>query len=525
MFNSYQSINPGETNFAPIQNMQMVNKSKRAVLWIFSPKYIPDMCRRSYSYHFGPEFENACNDKITNTRMSFNRTMDVDSQVLAKSITPSSTGTRVALDQLSGRYTFLLQVEDKPMGNAFIASISYTNLYSGYIEGEPLSHGFVMGSANSVNPNPDATFIVTHSTDLSVDEITDANGSSFSSATNETDFIPVLPAVQLTADKNNNDVSDLRPDTLVAKMPSSTCEPDVTLAAPSRLIDNLSDPNTTSIAVNTDLNNPISHINFIASTLNDAASITMANQNSFSGLGIQALGDDMLTNSFVTSLSSKSRYTTPRRGSIDPGRPFTFKELTEKYPDLNVLDVTQPSQSAIQFADPFSPTPQNVLTTVLSNCLPSLLSKYSIADLAFNYASFRDDDELIRSGIHGRVEFTNMVPLYNMDSVTYANNLRALKITLARDIMPLLLNQGCGDIYCLAECSLGGETHINLQMMDYNNNDSGITEVSNRLGGFYSPMIGSATEAVNNQVQLSNLVTDISRTNALSTNQYDVPGF
>jgi hypothetical protein len=98
-----------------------------------------------------------------------------------------------------------------------------------------------------------------------------------------------------------------------------------------------------------------------------------------------------------------------------------------------------------------------------------------------------------------------------MNETEYGEAFNQLFVKLHRDIFPIILAQDRGHFAVNADIDAGRACRIDVTLMDFNasTQDKGIVNITSSMGGYYSPMIGSFDDGLNNQYELSRLREDV----------------
>lgn len=494
-FNQQQNQMLSRTNFFQANN-------RKATLYIFSRRFVPDQVRRSLQYKFGGEFRSALQENIANVLNKNVPAIGIHSIMpntpsARASILPSATGLPMNMTSFGDLWTFILILDnDTQMSPLGIAKTAPNRmLYSGYIVDEPVTPNPMGGWI----PNPGAIFNTTHHTTLTAQIGYDMMGQhQHVDTTGDFDYIAGTVAQGVTMDGIK--IYDGAPSKIAN---SIVMEPD-------QLNFNLSikpieDQRQGSIEIPTELNSPTHHL---AQLVNGVTETVKFMQNEQQGM----IGPDLFSGRDVM-MSSLASTLNPGVNSIfndlNPKVPFRFQDLTVKYGnDLDLIVVNIPWESQVGLGDPAVGSRRNVMSSVISNSLPALLARFGLCEIAFRYNSYMRVVGGLGStnGERGQWQILNVAPLYQINEAGIQHATDNFMMYAERTIFPIILtNAGHFDLMC--HCSNSGVCLVDLQLKDYMV-EQGMIETNNLLGGLNSPTLGIYQDLRDNAAQLMAVAQD-----------------
>lgn len=492
-------------------------RGKRAILWLFSPKRLPDHCRRGYKYDFNGDFLNSLTKDMTRVGAPRNPWTTKDAFMRGKpgawsAITPNTNGTAIRLSQLSTNWTFVLIISDDIRTNGFMmmdgaCGNKSDEIYSGYVDDIPVD------LLNNINPN--AMFVTTHHTKLHNDVA--AYGPSCTAldqvnVVSDTDIVPTqtIQNLQETYGQGmnvDNTVYDLRPSKLLCGTVDNSMQDGYDSYQQQMTVQLPATMESANMAVDTMYNNPVQHRSKLVHTL--SASISSVANEGDSALSMMD-GYDVFKSNYVNIIGGNDYFLSTT--NIQPDKPFMFSELTAEYPAelLQTTIVDQPVQQAYDLADTFAPTRCNTFTSLLFNVLPMLIVDSNLSYIQFHYDSTIVSPDAKFTGIRGAFMVGDARPIMGNATFEQVQQYQQKFIrSLNDDIFPIILNS-VGEFRLSVQCGLMGATEIQLYLYDddpVRNHETGaIAMASTQLSGIYTPMVGDRATASANQSELSHVL-------------------
>jgi hypothetical protein len=253
-----------------------------------------------------------------------------------------------------------------------------------------------------------------------------------------------------------------------------------------------------SIPVDGSLNSPAQHINRLVTGFADATFYARGMREDDSAL---THNSELFLDQLANQLSDGQSFAP--RGTLDPSRPFSMRQLDEMFPMLQVVVANRPNEWGFEVGDNAAPTAKNIFTSLISYSLPDMLINNFMTSVIFTYDSTMSEDpntDLHLQRLGGRLEITHFQPLAVDTPDRIAENLRLFMIALKTDLFPII-SYNVGPFRLIARASVDGESVINLQLYDFNDKPTNVIQ-SNRFGGLNTPIIGTVDQLTNNAAQL-----------------------
>lgn len=482
-----------------VAGLQTFNNQPRAILYLFSPKFMPNQVARTHTYQFNGEFrqdlQNNLQKSISGAPFTMMDTMMPASAAAKSAIMPSATGIIQNLSPFSDFWTFLLVIDNYGGLDYPGAPVNPTrHIYSGYVIDEPVTRDIT----GRLVHNPSAYFTTMHYTAVVMNDIITPNGSLTKPVVSmDYDYCAPMTAQQISSD--GTALYDLQlssiTNSIVSGADGSFSYHPVPLVANNR-----------NVQINSDMNSPVNHLSKLVNSFVDSyrmLATPMMEDNIF------ASDEDV----FLSTLSSVSGSPQPVLTNLDPATPISFGDLDYKLPMLQVVTCAIPKDLQYTADDlPSAPTRRNVLSNVVATSLPPILTKFGISEISFRYNSYAamntiDSDNFAIFGV---------AMLYNATPGQIESATMSLFSYLKCVIFPIILSNA-GHFDLMVNCSLCGSTLVNLNLLD-EMEVRAMQETNNMLGGLNSALIGNSAQFQNNASELMTTVMDVKAINGLSNN-------
>ena len=486
-----------DQGYGPV-SVQPMGGSSQAVLWLFSKAFTPDYARRPMLYNFNGGFRHQLNERLStvgtlggwnDSKAFFNNSPDTANLIL-----PSVHAEEVNMSIFSELWTFVLSVTNIRGTPAYtgIPPITSTEIFSGYLTDDPVSN-VLMSSGHSKPINETAMLITTHHTTLN-------------RGTTETEPFTVMADADLipqqivsNIQKNGVGIASLRPDKLAQGITVQGPFDSGIQTSPVPL------DQTATGSEEVDVAYALPGIHVAKLTKGLANSIATTNFTNCVGDG-----DSMaeLTTNLASSLQpGYSAMISPdvNKQKIRPDMPFSIHDISTAYPNTLVTICQQPPGQQVDLVDPMAPTVTNQMSSLISSCLPMLLTEYGFSEIIMRYCSWdKNPNPFIRGSYH----IEHAATLCDVTPAIYETKLNALISDIIDRLFGVIL-ANAGEFNVNINCSIGGASLVDLTLLDYaSHNQNGFTLVDNRLGGLNSPMVGSYEASKANQLQLSSIIQD-----------------
>lgn len=478
----------------------------QAILWLFSQTYIPDHASRAMIYNFNGTFRGILNDRLSTVNTIGSWRADrayFANEPSANGVIMPATHARVTrTSQLSENWTFVLQIRTLRNNPAYtgIPSSCDVDIYSGYVVDDPVSVVLLNGN-NSDAINRNAILVTTHHTRY----LEDDNDTCPIMVRRDIDIIPqqVMAGLQT----NGETLGELRPDK-ISQCVSVNDPYDTNTTSPMHIpLDQNADRNA---AVGTEYSNPITHL--MKLTTGMAHTI---GQNSKS---INLPGDGDMMNNLAADMAVEMSPGNvcsygPHMGSnLAPDQSFSIGQVEVEFPNITVNVIRQPSEQQVELVNPFLPTRTNVLSSLISACIPPLLAEHGFADISFSYRSFdrNDYDPQLPGGWY----ITSANPLCQMSEDAFAVRTNYLIASIIKNVFSIVRTTiENTDFMVDVSSSISGSTLVDLRIMDLGSEyESGYHTTNNRLGGLNTSMLGTLDQQAANVRQYENILRDATST-------------
>ena len=499
-----QYANLGQ-GYGPL-TIQPTGCQSQAVLCVFSKAFIPDYARRPMTYSFNDgtgAFRRELSDRLrrVGTLGGWNKRSAVfsGSRETAGLVLPNAQADDVNMSVFSDLWTFVLVITNVRNSQPFtgIPPVTSKEIFSGYLLDDPVSNTLVsMGHSDAVNG--EATLCTTHHTVLNL------NDTALSPFTvmSDVDMIPQQTAANIQ--KNGCSIASLRPDNLVKGI--TVASPFDTNIQTTPVPLNQGAP--TSEEVDTAYAVPVTHMAKLVDSL--ANSKWDAFGNTSSQTLREATGDAMTE--LVTSFASRlqpgySAMINPdvNKQKIRPDMPFKINDIIVAYPDILIQICQQPAGQQVDLVNPMLPTVTNQMSSLISSCLPVLLTEHGFSEISMRYCSYDPNPDGFTRGSY---QVYSAVTLCEVTAEVYQAKVQVLLRDIIDNLFGVVL-ANAGEFNVQLNCSIGGASLVDLTLLDWmSQNQNGYTMVNNRMGGLNSSMIGSYEVSLANQQQLSSIIQD-----------------
>lgn len=516
------------------------NNKTAATLWLIPPKQVPNQFRRPARYRFNGAFQHDLMNNVEQTSLpghySFMNSFMFDSDAAKSAILPSDRAAEINLSSFSNCWTFVLIVDNDPRMSPvqIVNAVPSRMIYSGWVIDEPVA---TIGANKTYNFS--CIFNTTHHITLSALEAYDKTGLRRRVDTTG-DYNYISPSVAQMTTTTGEQLMNLQPD----KVLSSITEDPISqtgfgISSGSAIL--TPNPGAKSVEIPAELNAPAYHLHRIVDGLSEATKLNSAFGEEDAAGWIQPDVDIGFNTRSVDERSLHGALTTtlaPGRNaefntSLNPSQPFTFGELNAIFgKSLTIVDnLKRPSTIDYNLRANSGNMRRDVMTALVSDSIPPMLSKFNLGEIGFRYNSYLDrkssgtyNQSYIRTN-SSAWQLTQISGLYqctpNELEAAYSRFQTSIFNTLFKTLI-------CGgDFDLMVHCSLGGTCLVNLNYLDeinsYHGEQNSFVETNNLLGGLNSSLIGSTDDLVNNAGQFSTIMTTIADLNRSTNQGYDGP--
>ena len=458
-----------------------------------------DQYRRSYVYRFDNNTVGAVGEALEEARSVGGRHMTARQLVsrCKNAIVPSVNGEQIATNSMIETWRFVMIVDTQSTSS--LVSNASRSIYTGFTDSTAASRDFT-GCNWLYNPN--TVFVTTHYVHLKNVPAAIGNDGAINqiyAAVNQ-DIVDGHITQILTA--SGEPMYNMSPDVMMAGRTEGDCVLNQAgIRSPEMGITPMAlESATNRFTINPSLKNPGMHLNNIVNSLQEATWKIGSTEDT---MGMNT--EDVMFSTMKDSLDGGKVHVFSNQ--VDPNQDFTFQDLENRYGNsLHTSVVEVPFSAGVDVMDLGANSKQNVAKTLVANIVPSLLMKYSITDIAFNYSSFVPNQVFSESFGDDRsvitVQDANF--LFPMTDSQQHCNIQCL-INDIKFEFKTFIAEFLGDFRCDVRCDVNGNTMINLTLLDYIQNDNAFAMVDNAIGSVTTPIIGSLNTCVGNASSLMNL--------------------
>lgn len=502
LVNNFRRV-ASESAFGHSQPMDYISSNQNAIIWFISPRQIPNITIRPYTYQFDGDFLKDLTSVVDNAQTQALGSLGGNYRPLAfmkgyhsanKAILPSATGLGFHGNYYSDLWTFIFMLDNPPIqGREYRASFSGRIIYSGFCLEEPVSVLF-----NEPAYNENCPLLITHLTRLDIRELVGPSGSGLRIQPMEDTDI-VNPQVVLQSSPNRQYY--LRPEDLVES--SGLMNDGNSWDIPARTYIG----NSSSIGhINTAAKSPKNQLSQIVSAL--SKTVVEGAESRYMNPSVAEVPAYMLDNSSTYECFKKNLVTRlpDRIVGINVNDQLFLSELFGKYPNLRrtAQVVRIPNLLPDSPMDDSAPNPINVMTSLLVSSIPAVMSMYGVSDVQFRYASHDPSRQAIFIGDDSSVcqvfDIMSFVPNESTDIIKIRWN-SALS-HLEENIFPMIVDS-FGNFDVMIQYRSAGECVVQLQLPDMMSaiNDGRVYN-NGACGGLQSPLIGDENTRTSNITEL-----------------------
>ena len=473
----------------------------KAILYLIPPKEVIPQYRRSINYRFGS------NDirRIENYLDKANTLGGItpkDSKLggtCAECVLPSANAEPINTNVLAGSWTFVLVLD---INNPYSKLIGNDRVvYTGYVQDDPIELGIVSGITASQRYNPHAMFWITHVTKYheAVSSIGDFGSSipTIDKSIWDSDIIPSQLTQQLSGgdDLFLNTPKDILERSCVGSYNPSEFDSSGFSPIPIKSF-------TTAKPTDAGFNSPTEHLSRLMTGLSTYVRVDNGYR---AGSNNKLYGSENMLSDWGQQIEDYSETVncTAHRKELQIDRSYSFEDINQMWPgsSLIVHKIEAPmnySFGNLNVRDTGGPTRQNIATAIITSAMPTTLINRLVTDAVFSYSSYSTGGDM--HNYKGICAIKYMMTLIPMDDYNYKTTALNLKRDIIDDVMqPIVAN--FGDVRCDVFCSVGGDTVVNLMLMD-DYNDKGVSVTNNSLGGVGSGLMGNSDQCEHNAGQL-----------------------
>ena len=495
----------------------------RAVLYIFSPRQVPDYSVRGYCYNFDGDFVTKAADFIQNgvdkglalNNPTGNASILSKDGIFSRAIAPETCGSMFSGHYFDNYYTFVLVIDNATFEGRYNPTpLSNRLLYCGYFTDEPIG-----GKGTSrLFFNEKVAMIFTHFTHINIKNTYTANGLvSVARPMYDMDIVSPMESLQVSPTREYlsrpyDYATNIKVD---AGNGLSYVSDERTWLGNKVLNEQISTKET----------DPTTQLNSILSGLIEAKlAHEYGDINSFTNLpGVQIQDDFTWTN----AIHEKIKPTTipDKLIGIDINKNMFLGDLLAKYPILHqttqYIDI--PWNLNDSPMENSAPTAINIWSSLLMSTIPSVMSNHGISDAIFRYDSTNFNSTIISAYSEPMYEVFALESFMPGESTEMIRRRwdQALRY-LESVIFPIIINN-VGNFSAIIKYSSAKECAVQLNLPDMTSTiNNGIIMNNALFGGHQTPMVISSNLKNHNLGEFEGLsqVIQCGTTNGYTNNYY-----
>jgi hypothetical protein len=500
-------INP----YQDMTTLPMDIASHNVTLILSSPRHLYDQVKRPYIYSFAPEsiaiIEHAVDNailKAQNPRLASKLPLE---QPILRAIAPNYSGIYLPMNQFSELWSYYLIIDNlhRNIIKLSVDPIRDTNriVVSGYCIDEPvnpLHHG-------QVTLNYNAMYVPTHYTYFKIN-ILGPDQEPVITYYDDHDILPNTALVQITKDTlpNQEQLTLLRPSDYTISLPygynevaESNADIDSHYIDSNTLITEIPNTNT---KINSTLHVPMTHMSHIVESAIKTSLYHTRDANEYNNR-VMNISDQYVDHfNYILRMQNTPICT---QFKIDLSQPMFFKDLKQHFPLMNVIPIDIPKECAWNVVTQTDVNVHVVYASVLASSIPSIMHRLNLAEVAFRYASWTNNND----GSFGSYDIKHIATHIKVNDINVKLMWERFKNILETDIFPMLLDM-IGPFDLFISCQSIGYVHIDLHALEHGSSyNHGIYETYNFLGGINTPLVGTTQHHAHNTQELSNLIYDL----------------
>lgn len=477
--------------------------SRRAVLYLFTPKHLSDQFRRPHVYKFEQPFIWGIQNTIEQNRIS-GRNINMSSFMMGDpnanlSVIPNAQGIPIQTDMMRMNWTFVLMVDndkDPNIGNHL--RINQRSVYSGYCTEEPISQGF---NGQMPQPNPQCFFVVTHRAATNLSNVIGMGGNV--PQMHVTANVDILPVDNIYMTSPTPELYNITPKSINRNITTNPYDNTATVFAGSHSLLQRNVGDNGNPTIEKEFVSPKHHMHWLVNNVQKAILDVHPLVGQEESLLLEGSGTSMALNAFDSYMDSDNP--SNWHDFLNSNRPISFNELLQRYPDLDIKDCRAPYETpwGASVGTQSEPTGKNVAQAILASTVPFMLCEFQLCDISFRYASYMTDGVSMEKGMDQVETLTSIIPM--SDEFRY-QKYRGFMARMKALIFPMI-EQIDGPFDLMMTCSVSGPgiIHLHYKDYDYNNNYSGFYETNNLFGGINTPLVSTKPIFENNVGELSKL--------------------
>lgn len=494
---SAQNYNPMDFNFMSMHNRQQY----ASVLYVFSPKHIPNQVIRPYTYNFN----NALIEELTrdgNMREACGP-RGTNRSNIQLAIMPESNGIPLNTRTFNEYWSFVMIIDKAPSTSYTTGSVPGPGqrfIATGYFIGEgPISNLSMYDTSPALNPNAIMAFTHTSLIYNNPRVINPMYGSQSPVSVN-TDMDNVS---QLSGMMSNQDLYLLDPGNVRTYTQQMSPTERVQITPGQGAVSGLGNAST---PIPSRLKSPKHHLKEIVDTIDSAlaaeAKATVSSTISDTGSYYSDPHTTFLNN-FDQKIQSTRKFNPM---GIQTEKPLSLGELDLMYPEMRFIPRITPNISQWEVRPQDIMSQSVTFSSMVASTINTLAMNSNLAEISFQYNSWESGGALSCSEGTWRVLRAGVL-VGDDNAVVHA--FETFKGFMTTDLFPILRAVG-GEFEMQIQYDTASETLVDLHFLDDFRQETGFVEIPNRLAGLMTPIIGAINNAEHNAKELQCLLDNCS---------------
>jgi len=465
------------------------------VLYILSPRVIPEQVIRPYAYNFNENLIEDLKDQGELKQFFGPRSRGANKESTHRAILPSVQGTRVDTKDLSMMWSFILVLDVGATSSSKYALPSSKSriLCTGFFSEEPLNPMTINNTTPTINPRS-----IMHFTHHSVVALQDTIQPRYGNRTNMKISHDDDCVNSMLGNIASSDLYLMTPSDIRECSRGNNSDGEFISAYGDKHVGALTDKNVITPSRLKSPKHQFQDILFALDYAVDYESLQKPESSITSG----GYGDPMqeFTDVFDASLIGDNRFV-PQLG-IDINDPISMHQLIHQYPNINILPCKVPATSQWDVRPQDDVTVLNSMSSMVASTISTLATGSGISKISFRYNSSIGSSLDPNGG--GAWEIQHVETLVPCDDIGTKGCFNTFKNLLQLDLWPILRSVA-GEFDIMLSHDITGETLVGLQFLDMPVSH-GMFETCNRMGGMVAPTIGDLSTFSHNTNELQSLV-------------------
>lgn len=485
-------------------------------LLIYPPRQLVQQVVRPYRYNFAPDLPDKLVSSDPHRVLEYRR---ADASTL-NAVLPDSEATAVNMDDISGRWTFVMILDNKERVGSELIGGGRRNrsIMAGYFLHPPLNETTLYSSHPTVNPNAIMIFTHTDNIEARITGYGPVGGIEPLVVKSSNDLLHQAMGGLYKTEMGLCDVSDIAISNNVNTYNQSFMRSGMPIT--------LSEMSSGAEHVPNMLNNPHGHLTRITEAADATASqyrdsgITSDSMLSELGMSAEASPYRQATNVMLGTLQ-KGRLDYGYASVINPTVPTTISDLEAVFGNrLHIYPSKQEMPPQMDVRDPWSMTVENIIGYMVANSISSYCHELGISMVQFKYSSWVTSNTFVPNApIGGNKDGWQLdnIALYATSVVNdptsgevWQTQWSRLKYILESAVFPIIKHHMNGSDFVLVAHYAGVmDTALSLNSLDNGVIRPEFSIHHNRLGGMINPNLGTFDAVHSNTQQVNTLMNQV----------------